>query len=95
MDLTRAHFHESRRWIVVERVDAGGEAAWRCCDLSPARQAVPPPRRGERRALALWSGEARFGGGGDEKGPPGTIGNEDAVTLGGWEGALYLRSEAR
>jgi maltooligosyltrehalose trehalohydrolase len=85
----RVAFDEERRWLTVERGDARGARALLVCNFDAAAQAVPVVEGAWR--LALWSGEARYGGD-DAQAPPARVEAADAaeVEIAGWGAAVYV-----
>jgi hypothetical protein len=51
-------------------------------------QALPPAEGAWR--LALWAGDARYGGDASRQAPPERVDGERAVGLDGWGAALYV-----
>jgi maltooligosyltrehalose trehalohydrolase len=87
---TRVAFDEERRWLTVERGDEGGSRAALLCNLSDEAQTVPlPAAEGVVWRLALWSGEARYGGSPDLSSPPAELKGGAGVTLHAGGAALY------
>jgi maltooligosyltrehalose trehalohydrolase len=96
-DLTRAHYDEQARWLVLERGDPDGSAALLFCNFAKAPQAVPGPAAGGAWTLAMWSGDPAFGEAAPAADLPaaleGAAAGKAGVPLGPWEAALYLRNE--
>ncbi|HEX8556780.1 MAG TPA: malto-oligosyltrehalose trehalohydrolase [Pyrinomonadaceae bacterium] len=90
---TRARFDEGRRWLSVERGDESGGRALLLCNLSDEAQAVPAAAGAWR--LALWTGDARYGGDAGAAGsPPARLeGGAADVGLTAWSAALYVGAE--
>ncbi|HEV2704469.1 MAG TPA: malto-oligosyltrehalose trehalohydrolase [Pyrinomonadaceae bacterium] len=88
---TRVEFDEGQQWITVERGDADGSRALLVCNLSETAQEIPV-RAGGAWRLALWSGDARYGGGAELVAPASAVeGDAQAsVRLSGWNAALYI-----
>jgi len=89
---TRVAFDEGRRWVRIERGDAGGSRAVLFCNFGVEEAEVPAAPGGEGAGwrLALWSGEEAYGGAGKGR-PPETLGGEGAaVRLGPGGAALYV-----
>ena len=85
---TRVQFDEEGRWLTVERGDESGARALLACNLSDETRPVPLPEGAWR--LALWSGEARYGGEAGQPVPPERVGGGEAeVVLAGWGATLY------
>jgi maltooligosyltrehalose trehalohydrolase len=94
-DKTRARvsFDEGRRLLTVERGDESGSRAALLCNLSGDAQSISMPEGSWR--LALWSGDARYGGDASQPSPPDEV-NADAQTeieLAPWGAALYVNDE--
>jgi maltooligosyltrehalose trehalohydrolase len=72
-------FSEERKWMSVERGDAGGSRAVLLCNFAGEAGEVPVPAATEGGAwqLALWSGDAAYGGAGLGR-PPETLRGEGA-----------------
>jgi hypothetical protein len=60
------------------------------CNLSETEQDIPVSEGGDRWRLALWSGDASFGGSEELVAPPERPGEPSGVRLSGWNAALYL-----
>jgi maltooligosyltrehalose trehalohydrolase len=94
---TRVEFDEARQWMTVERVGGAGGAGSRSvlvCNLSETAQEIPvtlEPAGGAWR-LALWSGDARYGGGAELIAPATELEGDahTRVRLSGWNAALYV-----
>ena len=90
---TRVRFDEGRRWLAVERGDADGTRALVLCNLAEAEQKIPVPAPDAGVwQLALWSGDARYGGDSTKSTPPAHVEGAAAteVTLAGWGAAVYV-----
>jgi maltooligosyltrehalose trehalohydrolase len=90
---TRVSFDEARHWLAVERGggdDGGGTRALLVCNLGDTAQAVPLPDGAWR--LALWSGDALYGG--DIPPPPLHVESaaQPEVELAGWGAAFYTHA---
>jgi maltooligosyltrehalose trehalohydrolase len=85
---TRVRFDEDRRWLAVERGDESGARAMLLCNLSHEAQPVPSTEGAWR--LALWSGDARYGGDTSHAAPPERIDDERTVGLAAWGAAVYV-----
>jgi maltooligosyltrehalose trehalohydrolase len=98
---TRVATHEARRWLVLERGEAGGRnaagAVLMLCNFGPHPVPVPVPRPGEEWRLALWSRDERFGKNAAAPPPPENLAPErlrdGELELAGWSAALYLARE--
>lgn len=91
---TRVSFDEERRWLAIERGEAGVSRALLLCNLSAGAQQVPlPSSSGAAWRLALWSGAQQYGGERGSIAPPPEVGGEEdsRVTLAGWNAALYIQ----
>ncbi len=88
---TRVGFDEGRRWLVIERGDESGARALLACNLSGDGQGVTVPEGAWR--LALWAGDARYGGDASRPAPPERIDGGQSLELTSWGAALYV-SEA-
>jgi maltooligosyltrehalose trehalohydrolase len=89
---TRVRFDEARRWLTVERDDEGDTRALLVCNLTDKTRAVPLATDGAAWQLALWSGDARYGGDPSQVSPPQRVkGSEQTeIELAGWGAALYV-----
>ncbi|HVF43326.1 MAG TPA: malto-oligosyltrehalose trehalohydrolase [Pyrinomonadaceae bacterium] len=86
---TRVRFDERGRRLTVERGDESGARAVLLCNLDADAQAVTPPEG--RWRLALWTGDAKYGGDSPHAAPPDEL-DADAQTevrLAAWGAALY------
>jgi maltooligosyltrehalose trehalohydrolase len=88
---TRVRFDEGRRWLAVERGDESGARATLLCNLSPDAQPVSSAEGAWR--LALWSGDARYGGDSSHTPPPERIDGGQSIELAAWGAALYINAE--
>ncbi|MCA1619312.1 MAG: malto-oligosyltrehalose trehalohydrolase [Acidobacteria bacterium] len=89
---TRVGFDEARRWLAVERGDASGARALLACNLSGEAQPVPLAEGAWR--LALWTGDARYGGDASQPAPPERVrGGAAEVELAAWGAAVYVGDE--
>ena len=90
---TRVRFDSTRHWLTVERGDAEGTRALLVCNFDGGAQSIPLPAAAWH--LALWSGDAAYGGGDAQPTPPARIeGAEQAeVEVAGWGAALYVSAE--
>jgi maltooligosyltrehalose trehalohydrolase len=94
-DLTRAEFSEAARWLVIERADPSGPAAFVFCNLREISQHIPLPRRALGATLALFTEETRFSGRSDISSPRALLGSADgSVALPPFSAALYLAQSA-
>ncbi len=85
---TRVRFEESQHWLAVERADETGARAILLCNLSHEERRVPAAEGSWR--LALWSGDARYGGDTSHTQPPKRIDAEQAIELASWGVVLYV-----
>ncbi|HYH87249.1 MAG TPA: malto-oligosyltrehalose trehalohydrolase [Pyrinomonadaceae bacterium] len=90
-DKTRARvrFDETRRWLTIERGAHDAARALIVCNFDKNTQAVPLADGAWR--LALWSGDARYGGDSSLAAPHASIeaANEAQVEVAGWNAVLY------
>jgi len=90
-DLTRADFSEAARWLVIERADPAGPAAFVFCNLREIAQRIPVPHGAAGAGLVLFTDEARFSGLSDVSSPPAVLGSADGlIALPPFSAALYL-----
>jgi hypothetical protein len=90
-DLTRADFSEVARWLVIERADPGGPAAFVFCNLREISQRIPVPHGAAGASLVLFTEEARFSGLSEISSPPAVLGSADgSIALPPFSAALYL-----
>jgi maltooligosyltrehalose trehalohydrolase len=103
MARARVSWDAAAGWLVLQRHDEHGPAARLICNVSAQAQAVPVDEAGGPWQLAVWSGDAAFGGEGAQAPPeawPGEAAaaggqSQHTIPLGPWETALYLQGEAR
>ena len=93
-ELTEVSFNETRRWLIIQRGDAGGSAAVLLCNLADEPQAISftLPAAGVWQ-LALWSGDEIYGGTAQQSTPPVQLigdAGQQAIHLPGWQAALYI-----
>jgi len=89
---TRVRFDEGRRWLVVERGGGSGARALLACNLSGEAQTLALAEGAWR--LALWSGDARYGGDPALAAPPEVVEDGAAeIRLDAWGAALYVNAE--
>ena len=82
---------EDARWMIIRRNDPAGGIALIFCNLSSAALTVPIPREAPAFALALFTGEQRFGGTPAAPSPPAVIDSSSAgIVLARFSAALYL-----
>jgi maltooligosyltrehalose trehalohydrolase len=82
---------EDARWMIIRRNDPAGAIALIFCNLSSAALTVPIPREAPAFALALFTGEQRFGGTPAAPSPPAVIDSSSAgIELARFSAALYL-----
>jgi hypothetical protein len=90
-DLTRADFSEVARWLVIERADPGGPAAFVFCNLREIAQRIPAPHGAAGASLSLFTEEARFSGLSEISSPPAVLGSADgSIALPPFSAAIYL-----
>lgn len=90
-DLTTVECDEAQGWLTIERCDPSGCAALIVCNFRDGPQDVRVPRHDRAWHLALWNGEARFGGPADSAAPAAVLDpNDRAVALDGFGAALYF-----
>src|ERR1043166_174378 len=87
---TRVRFEEERHWLTVERSDAEGSRATLVCNFQGGAQSIPLPAGAWR--LALWSGDAAYGGDAALPAPPARVEAESQteVEVAAWGAALYV-----
>jgi len=90
---TRVRFDSTRHWLTVERGDRQGAHAGLVCNFDGGAQSIPLPAGAWR--LALWSGDAAYGGDASQSAPPARVeATEQAeVEVAGWGAALYVNAE--
>ena len=91
--LTRVAFDEASLWLTVERGDRQGVRALLACNFRGDAQSVPVPAGAWR--LALWSGDASYGGDAALAPPPASVeaAAQTEVEVAGWGAALYVNAE--
>ncbi|HZI20467.1 MAG TPA: malto-oligosyltrehalose trehalohydrolase [Pyrinomonadaceae bacterium] len=91
---TSVGFDEDRRWMTIERGDAGGSRAVLLCNFAGEAGEVPAPvaPEGGTWRLALWSGEEKYGGAGEGRPPetPGEGRGGSSVTLQPGGAVIYV-----
>jgi maltooligosyltrehalose trehalohydrolase len=88
---TRVSFDEDGRRLTIERGDASGSRAALLCNLSADAQAFTIPE-GDWR-LALWTGDAKYGGDTTHPAPPDEPDARAEIELAAWGAALYINDE--
>jgi maltooligosyltrehalose trehalohydrolase len=88
-DLTEVHFDEQSKFFVMKRTDPSGSTALIVCNFSETAQPVPVPAEPKGWQLALWTGDAAYGGGRTPC-PPHTLATNIRVLLDAFEAAIYL-----
>ncbi|MGH9537121.1 MAG: malto-oligosyltrehalose trehalohydrolase [Terriglobales bacterium] len=90
-DLTEIQLDEAGKSSVMKRSDPSGSAALLVCNFSNKEQSIPslPEPRGWR--LALWTGDAIYGGGSTLR-PAETLSAPSEVRLPAFEAAVYVVS---
>jgi maltooligosyltrehalose trehalohydrolase len=95
--LTSVTFDEVKRWMVIERGDRGGSTALLVCNLAATTQDIAVSPGGGRGAwqLAIWSGDALYGGASDGTPPRSQLNGEgdlEQIRLSGPGAVLYIRN---
>jgi maltooligosyltrehalose trehalohydrolase len=87
---TRVRFDSTRHWLTVERGDRQGTHAVLVCNFDGGAQSIPLPAGAWR--LALWSGDAAYGGDASQSAPPARVeaAEQAEVEVAGWGAALYV-----
>jgi maltooligosyltrehalose trehalohydrolase len=91
---TIVSFNDERKWMTIERGDAGGSRAVLLCNFANETGEMPIPvaTKGGAWQLALWSGEDTYGGSGSGR-PPEILGEAEtgsAIRLQAGGVALYV-----
>ena len=92
---TRVRFDEDGRQLTIERGDASGARAALLCNLAGGAQPFTLPEGFWR--LALWSGDAKYGGDASHASPPESVNADarDEIELAAWGAALYTSAGVR
>ena len=87
---TRVRLDSTRHWLTVERGDAEGTHAVLVCNFDGGAQSIPLPAGAWR--LALWSGDAAYGGDASQSAPPARVEDhsQSEIEIAGWSAALYV-----
>ena len=90
-DLTEVQFDEQAKWLVMKRSDPSGRAALLVCNFSREAQSIPVAACAHSRRLALWTGDAIYGGS-PESCPIDTLaaGSHSRLLVAGFEGAIFV-----
>jgi maltooligosyltrehalose trehalohydrolase len=88
-DLVEIRFDEKSKYFVMKRTDPSGSAALLVCNFSKDAQSVPIAAEPRGWQLALWTGNASYGGSG-QPAENLTAGSNFQVLLAGFEAAIYL-----
>lgn len=92
-DLTRAWVPGNDRGLIMERGSESGERSLVAANLSPSPLEVPAEPGGRVWTLALWTGDALYGGSAAAEPPTDLLG--EFVHLGPWQAALYFARSAK
>jgi maltooligosyltrehalose trehalohydrolase len=93
MDLTTVAVSEDPPWLVVERNDPDGTAAFIACNFSTQPVSLPPLDTTRPWRRVLWTGDAHYGGTSQDAEPPRVLRWEAgafAAPLAPWNAAIYL-----
>jgi maltooligosyltrehalose trehalohydrolase len=90
-DLTEVQFDEQAKWLVMKRSDPSGRAALLVCNFSREAQSIPVAACAHSRRLALWTGDAIYGGS-PEPYPIDTLaaGSHSRLLVAGFEAAIFV-----
>ena len=90
-DLTEIEFDEQAKFFVMKRGDPSGNSAVIVINFSRAAQSIPVPAESQGWRLALWTGDAPYGGSTGHSPAEKLAGFQNPrVSLGAFEVAIYL-----
>jgi maltooligosyltrehalose trehalohydrolase len=89
-ELTEVQFNEQRKWLLMKRSDPSGSGALLVFNLSSEAQSIPVLDSDHSWRLALWTGDAIYGGGSGSR-PVERPGPVSQLSLAGFEAAILIR----
>jgi maltooligosyltrehalose trehalohydrolase len=89
-ELTEIQFNEQRKWLLMKRSDPSGSGALLVFNFSSEAQSIPVLDSDHSWRLALWTGDAIYGGGSGPR-PVQRPGSVSQLLLAGFEAAILIR----
>ena len=89
-ELTEIQFNEQRKWLLMKRSDPSGSGALLVFSFSSEAQSIPVLDSDHSWRLALWTGDAIYGGGSGPR-PVERPGPVSQLSLAGFEAAILIR----
>jgi len=89
-ELTEIQFNEQRKWLLMKRSDPSGSGALLVFNFSSEAQSIPVLDSDHSWRLALWTGDAIYGGGSGPR-PVERPGPVSQLSLAGFEAAILIR----
>jgi maltooligosyltrehalose trehalohydrolase len=89
-DLTEVQFDEQAKWLLMKRSDPSGSGALLAINFSSEAQTIPVVDSVGSWRLALWTGDAIYGGGSGPR-PVEHLGPASQLSLAGFEAAIFTR----
>jgi len=89
-ELTEIQFNEQRKWLLMKRSDPSGSGALLVFNFSSEAQSIPVLDSDHSWRLALWTGDAIYGGGSGPR-PVERPGSVSQLLLAGFEAAILIR----
>jgi len=89
-ELTEIQFNEQRKWLLMKRSDPSGSGALLVFNFSSEAQSIPVLDSDHSWRLALWTGDAIYGGGSGPR-PVQRPGSVSQLSLAGFEAAILIR----
>lgn len=89
-ELTEIQFNEQRKWLLMKRSDPSGSGALLVFNFSSEAQSIPVLDSDPSWRLALWTGDAIYGGGSGPR-PVERPGPVSQLSLAGFEAAILIR----
>lgn len=89
-ELTEVQFNEQRKWLLMKRSDPSGSGALLVFNFSSEAQSIPVLDSNHSWRLALWTGDAIYGGGSGPR-PVERPGPVSQLSLAGFEAAILIR----
>ena len=89
-ELTEVQFNEQRKWLLMKRSDPSGSGALLVFNFSSEAQSIPVLDSDHSWRLALWTGDAIYGGGSGPR-PVERPGSVSQLLLAGFEAAILIR----
>lgn len=89
-DLTEIQFDEQAKWLLMKRSDPSGSGALLVFNFSSQAQSIPLVATAHSWRLALWTGDAIYGGGSGSR-PVEHPAPVSHLSLAGFEAAIFIR----